>query len=387
MKKIYIEPTARLHSAYREIIKYPPEGYEFVSGQGILHNTIGNLSRSSFIYHTLPKIVKSFVPPHLLMSYLGKFQKIPEGADLTFSCGHLILRDEPWVTEVEWVIQLVWFRMKYLRKYKRLLEKTLSYTNCKNIICMSELTKKTFLWHLDCTGFEHKLETIYRVVPPKTFVKSYNNDKVRLFFAGSANFPGEFENEKGGLETLEVFNQLSKKYDNLEFVIRSDITENLRSKYEHLTNLRIIDHVLTWEELEQEFKAADIFVLPAHHTPSMAFLDAMSYELPVITIDSWANSEIVEDGKTGFVIKQPDGFQLPIVDFLPDREVVPVKRTGRIINPQLVNELVEKTGLLVENEELRRRMGKAARQEVEKGKFSINKRNEKLKIVFDNATI
>jgi glycosyltransferase involved in cell wall biosynthesis len=276
--------------------------------------------------------------------------------------------------------------MKFLERYKKLVERILASDYCKKIICMNELTRKTFLWHLDCTGFEHKLETVYRVVHPKDFLKSYHDNKIKLLFVGSANFPREFEDEKGGTEALAVFTLLNQKYDNLELVIRSDVPREIKAEYGQMANVRIIDKVISWEEMEQEFKTADIFLLPAHHTPSLAFLDAMSYELPVVTIDSWGNSEIVEDGKTGFVVSQPDGFQLPIADFLPDRKVTPVKKAKRAVNPQVVQELVEKTSLLIENRELRRQMGKAARCEVEQGKFSIERRNGKLKRIFDEAT-
>jgi len=47
--------------------------------------------------------------------------------------------------------------------------------------------------------------------------------------------------------------------------------------------------------------------------------------------------------------------------------------------------LVEKASLLIENKEFRRKIGKAARQEVETGKHSINYRNQKLKQIFDEV--
>jgi len=47
---------------------------------------------------------------------------------------------------------------------------------------------------------------------------------------------------------------------------------------------------------------------------------------------------------------------------------------------------VEKTSSIIENPELRRQTGKAGRWEVEHGKFSIERRNEKLKRIFDEAT-
>lgn len=58
-----------------------------------------------------------------------------------------------------------------------------------------------------------------------------------------------------------------------------------------------------------------------------------------------------------------------------------IKTTDR----KVVEELVEKTSVLIEDAELRRKMGKFSRREVETGKLSIEKRSEKLKRLFDQA--
>jgi hypothetical protein len=55
-------------------------------------------------------------------------------------------------------------------------------------------------------------------------------------------------------------------------------------------------------------------------------------------------------------------------------------------DPRLVNDLVEKTSLLIENKEMRRKMGAAGRWQVEHGKNSLAYRNIRLKTVFDRAT-
>jgi glycosyltransferase involved in cell wall biosynthesis len=51
----------------------------------------------------------------------------------------------------------------------------------------------------------------------------------------------------------------------------------------------------------------------------------------------------------------------------------------------VIKELVEKTSIFIEDERLRRRMGIAGRREIEAGKFSIKRRNEKLKRIFGEA--
>jgi len=60
-------------------------------------------------------------------------------------------------------------------------------------------------------------------------------------------------------------------------------------------------------------------------------------------------------------------------------------KTIEPVDPQVVAELVEKTSILIEDEDLRRKMGRAGREEVETGKFSLEKRNNKLKRIFDDA--
>jgi len=37
-----------------------------------------------------------------------------------------------------------------------------------------------------------------------------------------------------------------------------------------------------------------------------AFLEAMAFGLPIVTVDGFARREIVEDGKNGFVIERPE---------------------------------------------------------------------------------
>jgi len=146
--------------------------------------------------------------------------------------------------------------------------------------------------------------------------------------------------------------------------------------------------MIPWEQLDQEFKTADIFLFPSHSTPGLAILDAMSYELPVVTTDVWANPEMVEDGKTGFVINRSAKIQYYSENFIPNWSHYPTSKfmkTIKATDPAVVKELVEKTSVLIEDEGLRRSMGKAGREKIEEGKFSISKRHEKLKKIFDEA--
>ncbi len=387
-RKIYLDIAGRMHSLYRELVLYPPPGYCFLSEPTTWDRVSNYASRTDFIYSALPRILGTVMPVNLTKAYLERFKKPPKGTDLTYATGHLVFRKEPWVVDLEFVTQLAGYSIKHFNRYKKLIERVLSSEYCKKIICWFEAGKKTVLANMDCQNFEHKVETVPLAVRKKNFIKDYGNkETIKLLFVGSANIPGEFE-YKGGKEVLAAFVLLRKKYPNLELVIRSDIPKQIRDKYKGLSNLRLIEGIIPWEQLETEFKSANIFLFPSYSASGPATLDAMSYELPVITTDVWANSEMVSNGKTGFVIRKSEKVSYYIEDFIPNWDYHPGSQFMKSIkttDPRVVEELAEKTSILIENEELRKKMGRAGRQEIETGKFSIKKRNEKLKRIFDEA--
>ncbi len=239
------------------------------------------------------------------------------------------------------------------------------------------------------------MEVVPHAVHRKDFTKIYDEGKVKLLFVGSANRPQYFDH-KGGKEALEVFSILNKKYKNLELTMRVSIPHHIKNRYGEvlaMENVRLIEEIVPWEVLEREFMTADIFLCPTHEMHNTVILDAMSYELPVITTEIGSTGEI-EDGAVGLVVKNSE--KVPYfwngggLRFIFSLGSTPLHheflQAIQTVDPRVVEELVEKTSILVENQELRRKMGKAARYEVEEGKFSIKQRNETLKRIFDEAT-
>jgi glycosyltransferase involved in cell wall biosynthesis len=125
-------------------------------------------------------------------------------------------------------------------------------------------------------------------------------------------------------------------------------------------------------------------------TPWSVFLEAMSFELPIVTTDLYANPEIVQDGVTGLLVEPPIG-----VPYHWERSLVSMgsplhgqfMEAIRIPDPAFVARLAERLSLLIENVGLRREMGRRARHEVEEGKHSVRHRNKALKAIFDQAVL
>jgi glycosyltransferase involved in cell wall biosynthesis len=268
------------------------------------------------------------------------------------------------------------------------MEKAFASRCCKNVLCWSEFTKKTVTDFLDCSRFVHKIEVIPRAVPPQRFSRSQREDeKVRLFFLGSANMAGEFE-ARGGREAVEAFLILANRYPNLEMTIRSEVPPDIRRRIKGRADVRVIEDLLPKDELAHLFTTHDIFLFPGYYSAWLAILEAMSYGLPVIATDIHSTAEYVIEGKTGLLVPPPLGVVrlsdayggLPVAGF-----------TNRFMelfgSPDLrvVEGLVKTCATLIENRELREKLGVMARRQVEQGEFSLERRNGVLKKVLDGA--
>jgi glycosyltransferase involved in cell wall biosynthesis len=199
---------------------------------------------------------------------------------------------------------------------------------------------------------------------------------------------------KGGKEVLETFLRLKRIYPQVELTMRAMVPGRYRRLCEGIPGVRIINSFIPWNELMREFARADVYVFPCHQTtPWSSILDAMSFELPVVTTDVYANREIVDDGVTGFLVDpsrhvkyyDPDEPYVPPIDTTSKRRKEFISAIQEV-DDAVVEALAVKVAALIEDKNLRRSMGRAARREVEEGKHSLGRRNEKLKSIFDAAT-
>jgi len=389
-KKVYFELAGRVLSSHRSVFQNPPPGYEFVTTAGFWAK-VGSESHGileSYLY----KLGLTSLPWHFIKPKVeAVLKRPPEGTCLTFAWNHLVFRKEPWVVHVEWPEMLTGWSYTFFRLLRGQVEKTLASPYCRKIITWSDAARSSFFRNLDCTEFEHKIAVVPLAVPAKDFTKKYNDDKVKFLFVGSAHMKGRADYNfhlKGGKEVVEAFVILSKKYDNLELVLRTEVPQQYKEICRKFHNIKLIEEPVPWEQLEQEYKTADIFLFPGHDTPFGVILEAMSYEMPVIATDVYGNRELVTDGETGFVIRSSELVSYYSGNYAtrPMTGPKPWKEARVRTDPKVIQELVEKTSLLIENKELRRKMGKSARREVEVGEHSVKYRNQKFKEIFDEAT-
>ncbi|GAB2633351.1 glycosyltransferase family 4 protein [Belliella aquatica] len=167
--------------------------------------------------------------------------------------------------------------------------------------------------------------------------------KVRLVFLGRLVYL------KGGLLMVEIFHRLSKKYPQLELVMigegekRNEI-ENKINEY-GLTDSVFLKGALSQDQVINELKLSSIYVYPglidpffkAGETQGLVLQEAQAMELPVVCSDIGGIKYGMVDGETGFLVNEGD-----------------------------VDGFAEKIQLLIDQPELRRKMGKSGRDFVKK---------------------
>ena len=378
-KVVYADIIGQEGTTTKQLFNDPPEGYRFVTRRK-LSNVVADSIHSNWNIRWWKQRANAFLPMNLLASrFIGRHAKRPAGTVLTYSESSIVFRDELWVLWAEVATQVAGFNDDSLRRFRNVIERALGSPNCRGIMCHSEAARQSFLRHLDAKSFEHKL----RVTPPGWQVTPYHprpkrdGGPVRILFVAGNTMPFRFK-IKGGVESLEAFSALRQRFPNLELVIRSDVEPEIRKRYESMPGVRIVSGLIPYQELERLYQKSDIYWYPAHCLMSVSMLEAMNYGLPVITTDYYDNPEYVEDGRTGMIV--PHHRHLPAWDTSEEK----VRRALETPDHELVEALVEKTAVLIENTEVRERMGHAARASLE-AHFSLAEKNRKYKTILDAA--
>lgn len=337
--KIYLQrPWKNSDSPYYLYLReQPPENVNYVNANEF--KLIEN-KRKFKINNFVKKNVKNLLK---LASGLPNAHRTKENGFDIIHCAHcLSLNKKPWVADIE-LYQQLWASQNAGKKLK--IKKLLESEHCKKIMPWTEWCKKGVLKQFP--EIENKTEVVYPAVPGRKFKKSESKEEINLLFSARDFFL------KGGKDATETIDKLTKKHKNVNGTIVSDIPKEILNKYSG--NKKITFHrLMPQEKLYELYKKADVFVYPTKvDCFGFGILEAFSFGLPIVSCEGQARRELIEDGKTGYVISQE-------------------RLTG----------VVEK---LINDEKLRKKTSKNCLKEIKDGKFSIKQRNKKLKRIYEEA--
>ena len=200
-----------------------------------------------------------------------------------------------------------------------------------------------------------RLHIIHCGVDPGVFtVKRHEGQRTRLIFVGRLTAV------KGVPILLEAVSRLRERHPGIELVLAGDGPDRawIEGRVQQLGlagNVRITGY-LSQEQVRDELSASDIFVMAsfAEGVP-VVLMEAMTSGLPVVATRIAGISELVEDGVSGYLTPPGD-----------------------------IDSLVERTERLMDDSDLRNRMGAAGRAKVET-EFDAAKEGEKLRRILESA--
>jgi len=348
---------------YKSLTENPPKNVEYVSGKvklGMIHNkkvfAIRNFLKG-FIRNFLLKI--KFSPLNI------KRTKTKKEYDL-IHCAHCLSKNNsPWVTDFEGGTWQIWLSGEESKRSYKKAKKILLEKNCKKIIAWTESSKKEIIKKFP--EIEKKVEVVFYAMPFPKQPKKKKKNKITLLFIGRY-FYG-----KGGLHVLEVFDRLTKKYENVEGIFISQTPKEIYERYRGNKKIKFLELVPYGRVMGEIFPQSDIFVYPGYSDSfGFALIDSLASGTPIVTVDGISRKEIVTEGKTGFIIENKGIIWKKGIPLVKNKE-------------KIINQLVENCSKLIENKKLREKMSKNCREIIKNGKFSIKERNKKLKRIYKKA--
>lgn len=358
------------HPIYKDLVAHPPKdivysGFKKAEKPVAIYSPISNVRRRS-----LTKVQSLLKIPR--MSF------IKTDADLIHSSrGILVLNDKPWVMDIEHVLSFVGHNQNTLNSNycRNLIQKFLLNSNCKKIMPHSNAAKKSITSVFPQKKIFEKLETVYPAIKPERG-KRKKGDNLTLLFVGLHFY------EKGGKEVVDAFNLLKKRYD-INLIVKSNVEKKFINENNDVT---FITEIIPRKKLIDLYASSDIFIFPTYtDTFGMVLMDAMANSLPIVASDVFSTPEIVENGKNGFLVHSDlsiwdkNGMNNWYKNYPQFRKKLVQSK------PQFSKNIAEKISLLIEDSSLRKKIGRNGRAIVEKGKFSIDVRNKRLRTIYEEA--
>ena len=346
-------------SYYKFLREHPPKGINYVN----LDNFDLIQSRKKFIFNNwIKQKIKWFIRklyPSLVNAHYTK----NSNAYNLIHCAHCLSlnKDVPWISDIEYVGQ---FWATGNPANKKVICKTLTSPCCKKILAWTKWARDGII--REFPEIKNKVEIVYPGIPTQTFKKK-RSSKIRLLFVSRGFY------FKGGLYALEVIDILTKKYNNVEGIVVSDVPKEVYERCRGNKKIKFLDIMPQKKLFDEIYPSCDIFIYPSFtDTFGFTITEAMSFGLPVVSTIGHSRKELIKNGENGFVVDSPFG------DYVKKKDL-------ENLNRKIVEDLQKVTEKLIQNKRLLIKMSKNCKKLIRDGKFSIQMRNKKLKRIYREA--
>ena len=367
--KIRLFPDGRIHSAYLDMVKHPPEGVEYVGKFEFSPGTSYDMNNKNMVRKVLDMVE---------FPYLFGI----ESDCLIHSCQKLLWTKSDFVVDIEHGNPFMgaYHVHKYrYPQFRRIVDKILSAENCKAILPWSGTAAVSFMLNFMFLrgGVFDKIRVINPAVEFVGARKKFNRFTF-MFVAGGSFYA------KGGLQTLQAFELLRRDCgEDAHLIMMGEIPDEIYSRYGHINGLHLMGQ-MPREKLLNALSHCHCLVLPSHaDTFGMTVLEAKARGIPTIMADSFAADEVVTHGYTGYLVGVDRTIDLRFDNYGRKRigkGEFHRQFAGYIPDALHVTEILHAMSDMIFSH---KNMGRNCLDEVRNGKFSVGVRNKALKEVYE----
>lgn len=317
----------------------------------------------------------------------------PRDADLVFlPTWPLIVNQLPWIVELEDNVTL--FAPYVANGATRdvdvralpcfpLVRALLESRACRAIVCHVRATAESIPRLFERPGLAAKTHFLPLGIDPGP-APSPRRPGRQLLFANSWHQDPRSFYRRGGIDVLEAFDVLRRRYPDVTLTLRTRLPDDLPEHYRAVCDgagVRMIEGKLSDGDMADLLARADVFLLPAARIHVVSILHAMARGAVVVASDGWGVEEYVNDGVNGLVVRGRHGVSSwTSPDGLLREDYGPLWSA----DPRVVQGLVEAVGRLFDDPPLWERLRGTAAADV-RGRFGLDAWNRGLEAILDRA--
>lgn len=364
--KVYLQYPWKFPDSpyYQPLIQNPPNNVKFLNieeQKGAITN-----KKKFWLSNSLKQVIRRTLS-RFDAGVINAHSSPPGDYDL-IHCAHCLSKNKnkPWVADFECGWQF--FVGKENKKIREQAKDLILSPNCKGLLAWTEKTKQEMINIIP--EIKDKIEVVYPAIPSQKSIKK-KHDGINLVFVA------RYFHDKGGYHAIEVMKGLIERYNNVRGIIVSPTPPEIIKENKNNDKITFYPLMPQKEVFEKVYSIGDIFIYPGYADSfGFAIPEAMSFGMPVIGVNGYARKEVIIEGKTGFVADFPTGINNPCqLDW---------KNIGEREEP-IIKKMTEKAALLINHKKLRETMSENCINEIKKGKFSIDVRNNKLGRIYHEA--
>lgn len=190
-------------------------------------------------------------------------------------------------------IRARWRKRQYLRLIKA-RDSSLNPGNSSHVLVWSQFARQL---HLD-EGWVRpdQIDVLYPGLPWRGELHQGFDRKPGVTFL----FIGRDFVRKNGQAVLDAFRRVHASHPGAQLIFVSTLPDGHKITYPGVQHYESLPRQ---ELLERIYPQADVLLLPSRAEGfGLVLLEAMSFGMPVIGVNAWAMSEIIENGSNGFLL-------------------------------------------------------------------------------------